>query len=164
MQARCALSLGAMRLPGRGSKMLTFVWLVRFSSNLDHRLVMVWDKMVVVHAKARNNRNVNAASIQVNTFEETRPDKPCGLRAMSPMRPSGYDSGAAFGLCLRCSLRAMIWCGLRAMTPHDTDRGQDRVRDFEVGLIDAVSSSLALKETWCVFVLKVGCYKLVSEP
>ncbi|KAI3700484.1 hypothetical protein L2E82_45114 [Cichorium intybus] len=39
----------------------------------------------------------------------------CGLQAMSPMRPSGYDlmrpvgydSGAAFGLCLRCGLRAM---------------------------------------------------------
>ncbi|KAI3721559.1 hypothetical protein L2E82_32575 [Cichorium intybus] len=46
--------------------MLTFVWLVRFSSNLDHRLVMVWDKMVVVHAKARNNRDLNAASIQIS--------------------------------------------------------------------------------------------------
>ncbi|KAI3766017.1 hypothetical protein L2E82_16065 [Cichorium intybus] len=38
-------------------------------SNLDHRLVMVWDKMVVVHVKARNNRELNAASIQVTMIQ-----------------------------------------------------------------------------------------------
>ncbi|KAI3751870.1 hypothetical protein L2E82_22961 [Cichorium intybus] len=36
---------------------------------------------------------------------------------------------------------------VRPFAMHDTDRGQDKVRDFEVGLIDAVSSSPALKET-----------------
>ncbi|KAI3780939.1 hypothetical protein L2E82_10933 [Cichorium intybus] len=56
----------------------------------------VWDKMVVVHAKTRNNRNVNAASIQM-----VRPlvamildaiSKRCGLYGYDVLvRPSGYD-------------------------------------------------------------------------
>ncbi|KAI3788817.1 hypothetical protein L2E82_01595 [Cichorium intybus] len=69
--------------------------------------------MVVVRAKARNNQDLNAASIQVSMI--------------------------------------LIGDKIESVT-------------LEVGLIDAVSSSPALKEIWGVFVLKAGCYKLVSEP
>ncbi|KAI3681963.1 hypothetical protein L2E82_50273 [Cichorium intybus] len=48
------------------------------------------------------------------------------------VRPFGYDIGL------------LNPAGYHVI--HDTGRGQDRVRDFEVGLIDAVSSSPALKE------------------
>ncbi|KAI3720980.1 hypothetical protein L2E82_31980 [Cichorium intybus] len=56
------------------------------------------------------------------------------LKLWYMVRPFGYDIGL------------LNPAGYHVI--HDTDRGQDRVRDFEVGLIDAVSSSPALKETW----------------
>ncbi|KAI3790896.1 hypothetical protein L2E82_04310 [Cichorium intybus] len=111
--------------PSRGrqgtSDSLTFVRLVRFSSNLDHRLVMVWDEMVVVHAKARNNRDINAANIEIS--RESMIDKNGAATAGSSREPylivkkllidgaatCGYDVPMRpCWLCLRCGLRAMI--------------------------------------------------------
>ncbi|KAI3751693.1 hypothetical protein L2E82_22784 [Cichorium intybus] len=41
---------------------------------------LVWDKMVVVHAKARNNRDLNAASIQIS--RESDKDKNGAIRLL----------------------------------------------------------------------------------
>ncbi|KAI3765432.1 hypothetical protein L2E82_15465 [Cichorium intybus] len=41
----------------------------------DPTIGLVWDKMVVVHAKARNNRDLNTASIQVETASRDENDK-----------------------------------------------------------------------------------------
>ncbi|KAI3690424.1 hypothetical protein L2E82_48449 [Cichorium intybus] len=89
--ARRALPLGAMRLQGRKSKMLFFVWLVRFSSNLDHRLVMI-------------------------------------------SRESDKDKNGAVSQSILMASMILVGDKIESVTR-------------EVGLLDAVSSSPALKET-----------------
>ncbi|KAI3690032.1 hypothetical protein L2E82_48007 [Cichorium intybus] len=194
--------------------MLTFVWLVRFSSNLDHRLVMVWDKLVVVHAKASNDRKINAASIQVDMASRDENDK-CKnickrqdqisrnsgltrepwftLMSQTYIDNSGLTHGAASrGYDIGCYIQLVrpIWLRYdytEMVQLYSYDTGLlnpdssyrllmslqvsmiligDKIESvtLEVGLVDAVSSSPASKEILGCFVLKAGCYKLVSEP
>ncbi|KAI3708893.1 hypothetical protein L2E82_38441 [Cichorium intybus] len=74
-------------------------------------------QMVVVHAKARNNRDLNAASIQIS--RESVKDNNGAIS-----RESTIDKNGA----------------------HNPDKGKDKVRDSRSGLVDAVSSSPAYKE------------------
>ncbi|KAI3723608.1 hypothetical protein L2E82_35343 [Cichorium intybus] len=95
--------------------------------------------MVVVYAKARNNRDLNAASIQLTDANDmTIPDKPqersceSNLEKAIPdkpymVRPFDYD------------IVTGTWCGLMAMISESVTQ--------EVGILDAVSSSPASKET-----------------
>ncbi|KAI3738871.1 hypothetical protein L2E82_29094 [Cichorium intybus] len=76
----------------------------------------VWDKMVVVHAKARNNRELNAASIQIETASRDENDKCKDIckRQYQISRESEKDkNGAPYGY--DSGLLNPNWCGLRAM-------------------------------------------------
>ncbi|KAI3708658.1 hypothetical protein L2E82_37973 [Cichorium intybus] len=81
----------------------------------------VWDKMVVVHAKARNHRELNAASIQVET-----------------VLGDGID-GSKIHLKRQYQIS-------RESEKDKNGAGKDKVRDSRSELVDAVSSSPAYKE------------------
>ncbi|KAI3750646.1 hypothetical protein L2E82_21360 [Cichorium intybus] len=161
---------GAVRLQAGArqgtSDSLTFVWLVRFSSNLDHRLVMAWDKMVVVHEKARNNRDLNAASIQVDMASRDENDQ-CKNICKRQDQISRCHEVACKATKLGCEILRDI-CSYRLLMSLQVSMLLigDKIKSvtLEVGLVDAVSSSPASKEILGCFVLKAGCYKLVSEP